>query len=159
DEPTLDSRLIDTVAQSLAIHPGAGMSTLATPIVESRELFDENVVKVVLTAGGFASYFSRAAMPWVRGGSDACDEIDALPKVGTFLRHVGLYGYRTKILRKLTEIPASTHERAESLEQLRALSIGVPIHVTIVDGVNNQSVDTHGDLALAETRLRRGDAR
>ncbi len=146
DEPGMPGSAVRLTAALLDDHPAAGIATLATPIREPRELFDPNVVKVVLDAAGCARYFSRAPIPWVRGVFDAGAPA-ALPDGVPFLRHLGLYAYRVGVLRRLCAAPSSALERAESLEQLRALSLGVAILVGILDSPPSHGVDSEADLA------------
>ncbi|MDJ0761657.1 MAG: 3-deoxy-manno-octulosonate cytidylyltransferase [Myxococcota bacterium] len=147
DEPSLDPALVEMVAQGLHGHSGAGVATLATPILRDEERFDPNAVKVVTDQNGLALYFSRAPIPWVR------DEIkkDSLgpPTLngGTpFLRHIGLYAYRVGVLLDIADADQSPIEAAESLEQLRAMAMGIRIHVSTVQAPPVPGVDTEEDL-------------
>jgi 3-deoxy-manno-octulosonate cytidylyltransferase (CMP-KDO synthetase) len=106
DEPLIDPEAIDRIADALAT---ADIATLACPI-ESEELAARDVVKVVTALDGMALYFSRAALAGAQ-------------------RHVGIYGYQTRVLRALAKLAPSPLERAESLEQLRALQNGFKIRV------------------------------
>ena len=158
DEPLMDPALVATVASALARAPGADLATLATPIATGRELFDPNVVKVIIDRNGLARYFSRAPIPWVRGlfGGCSIDEPPAELPAGTpFLRHLGLYAYRVSALRALCAEPPVAVERAESLEQLRALDMGMAIHVTAIGRTPGHGVDTEADLARVEHELAR----
>jgi 3-deoxy-manno-octulosonate cytidylyltransferase (CMP-KDO synthetase) len=154
DEPLLDPALVSIVAASLVDRPDAGIATIATPITESRELFDPNVVKVVVDHRGYAQYFSRAAIPWLREvyplASDAEFPADCH---GISLRHVGIYGYRVRSLLKIASLPQCDNERFEALEQLRALFWGIPIHVSVVHEAATRSVDTELDLEFVERVL------
>jgi 3-deoxy-manno-octulosonate cytidylyltransferase (CMP-KDO synthetase) len=141
DEPLIEPEALRAVAEGLVREPSAGMATLATPIRSETELTNPNIVKVVLNHAGFALYFSRAPIPWGRGESSY------------FLRHVGLYGYRVKVLERLANTPPAALERAESLEQLRALAEGIPIHVTVREEIAAHGVDTPEDLARVEAML------
>jgi 3-deoxy-manno-octulosonate cytidylyltransferase (CMP-KDO synthetase) len=155
DEPAVDPKLVRRVAAALSENAVASMSTAATPIREPDELFDPNVVKVVIGDTGLARYFSRAPIPWVRGAFELGRAPDRLPPGVPFLRHIGLYGYRVGALRRICAEPPRASERAESLEQLRALSLGIDIHVTVVTGYAGHGVDTESDLARAEAALAR----
>lgn len=155
DEPDLDPGLIEGVARALAETRAATMSTAATPIRQPEALFDPNVVKVVTSDEGLARYFSRAPIPWVRGAFEPGRVPDALPEGVTFLRHIGLYGYRVGALLRICSEPPRAAEEAESLEQLRALALGIDIHVTVVERYLGQGVDTEADLARAERALER----
>ena len=150
---------IRQAALLLASTPGAHISTLATPIREPRDVFDPAVVKVVLDDAGLARTFSRAPIPWVRGVFPAYGDarhLEELPPNVTFLRHLGLYAYRVAALRRLCETPPHRWELAESLEQLRALAIGMQIAVGILDRPPPHGVDTEADLARAEAELASG---
>lgn len=145
DEPLLPVAAIQDVAQLLAQQEAAGIATLAHPLSTVAELFNPNVVKVVLNERGFASYFSRAPIPWVRDAF-AAGKPDELPAGVTFLRHVGLYAYRARSLEALSALPAAPTEQAESLEQLRALYCGIQICVSVVHEALPPGVDTEEDL-------------
>src|SRR5690606_34413434 len=110
DEPLLPVAAIQNVAQVLAQQEEAGIATLAHPLSTVAELFNPNVVKVVLNARGFASYFSRAPIPCVRDAF-AGGKPDELPAGVTFLRHVGLYAYRARSLEALSALPPAPTEQ------------------------------------------------
>ena len=154
DEPCMDPAAIRTVAALLEAREDAGVSTLATPIRAPGELFDPSVVKVVLDDSGLARWFSRAPIPWVRGVFDHGAQA-SLPQGVPFLRHLGIYAYRVGILRRLSAMAPVAHERAESLEQLRALATGIPIAVAVVDEAPGPGVDTEADVARADAELAR----
>jgi len=140
DEPLVDPAAISRLAMHLLAHPEDGMATLAVP-AGAGDLDNPHAVKVVLDRDGFALYFSRAGIPYPR--QEGC--------VPT-LRHLGLYGYRRETLLLLAELPASTLERCESLEQLRALENGIRIRVLLVDSAP-AGVDTAEDAARAARLL------
>lgn len=146
DEPALPAEHVARVARTLQRTPDAALATLATPIRARAELFDANVVKVVTDRSGRALYFSRAPIPWQRGdftlSADAT--LGALPG-GPFLRHIGLYAYRVSTLHTLSRTEPVALEQAESLEQLRALWLGLAIQVAIVDSLPVGGVDTADD--------------
>lgn len=154
DEPFLEGALVRRVALALHDRRDAEMATLATPLTTPRDLFDPNLVKLVLDDRNRAHYFSRAPIPWVRGLSDQGPALDELPPDVPFLRHIGLYAYRIGALRRICAAPQSALERAESLEQLRALAIGLSIHVEVVPEVASRGIDTPADLERAERDLR-----
>lgn len=145
DEPCMPSALIDQVASNLAALEGVGMATLAHPIADSATLFDPHVVKVVISTVGFALYFSRAPIPWHR--DEFLGNKASLPKSVDFLRHIGLYAYRAAFLKRFVTLEPSPLEIAESLEQLRALWHGTPIHVGLATETPGPGVDTPDDLA------------
>lgn len=152
DEPLVAGALVALVAAELIRHPDAGMATLATAIGSVDELFDPNLVKVVLRADDCAMYFSRAAIPWCRDAF-AAGVPSRLPVGVPFLRHIGLYAYRAEVLLQLAHAPVSACEEAESLEQLRALALGIPIRVARTASPPGRGVDTEHDLALVEQLL------
>jgi 3-deoxy-manno-octulosonate cytidylyltransferase (CMP-KDO synthetase) len=151
DEPFAPAAGIRAVADTL-LASGAAMSTLATPITEATLLFDPNVVKVVRRQDGDALYFSRAPMPWPRDAF--ADARDTLPAgADTWLRHIGIYGYRAGFLQQFTALPPGRLEQVESLEQLRALEAGHRIAVGLTPAEFPPGVDTPQDLARAEQHL------
>src|SRR5690606_27030858 len=113
DEPLLDPKYVRLVAEALASRRDAGIATLATPIAEPRDVFDPNVVKVVVTESGLAAYFSRAPIPWHRAAfSRVFEPPGELPVDGAFLRHIGLYAYRVSTLARLGATPPVALETA-----------------------------------------------
>jgi 3-deoxy-manno-octulosonate cytidylyltransferase (CMP-KDO synthetase) len=152
DEPLVPHELPSQAAAALVRHPDVGISTFATRIQSVEELFDTNVVKVVLRGDGAATYFSRAPIPWCRDSFASVPE--GLPPGVPFLRHIGLYAYRASVLRRLADAPPSYCEEAESLEQLRALSLGIGIRVEVVSELPGRGVDTEHDLKWVEEHLK-----
>jgi 3-deoxy-manno-octulosonate cytidylyltransferase (CMP-KDO synthetase) len=153
DEPFAPVAGIRAVAETL-LASGADMSTLAAPVEDAETLFDPNVVKLVRGANGDALYFSRAPLPWPRDAF-ATDR-GQLPAGGHWLRHIGIYGYRTGFLKRFAALPRTPLERIESLEQLRALEHGHRIAVAMTPEPFPPGVDTPGDLERAELRLQEG---
>ena len=151
DEPFVPGDMLKRLAECLADHPHCGMATAATRIRDARELFNPNTVKVTLDGRGVALYFSRAPIPWLRGTFSHGASAEALPESVPFLRHLGMYAYRARTLRELAQAPQVALESAESLEQLRALVMGVRIHVTVLDAAPPHGVDTPEDLERVQT--------
>jgi 3-deoxy-manno-octulosonate cytidylyltransferase (CMP-KDO synthetase) len=149
DEPLIDPAVIDAVARALA---NSEMSTAATPIRNDEEYDNPNVVKVVADAAGRALYFSRRTIPYLRDAASrsAHEQLAAFP----FLKHLGIYGYRRETLLRLVRFPVSSLERAEKLEQLRALENGIAIAVVKVND-DSVGVDVPADVARVEALLRR----
>lgn len=147
DEPLIEPRVIDAVAEALA---NAAMSTAATPLKDSTEYDNPNVVKVVVNAAGRALYFSRRAIPYLRDAANASipEQMAAFP----FLKHLGIYGYRRETLLRLVKMAPSPLEQAEKLEQLRALENSVEIAVVRVN-YDSVGVDVPGDVARVERLL------
>jgi 3-deoxy-manno-octulosonate cytidylyltransferase (CMP-KDO synthetase) len=132
------------------------MGTVGTPIFDEEEWRDPNIVKVLTDRRGFALYFSRSPIPYVRNG--AVDlKGNKLPRRSKprlwGKRHIGLYVYRRDFLLKFARLRPTALERIESLEQLRALSYGHRIFVADVDE-RSVEVDTPADLEKAENYLR-----
>ena len=146
DEPLIDPRLIAEVAATLARAKEAAVSTACHPIVRGDEIFNPNVVKVVLDAQGFALYFSRAPIPFARdawgGVSGAAEPPAGLP----CYRHIGIYGYRAGFLARYSQLAPSPLEGYEALEQLRVLWHGYRIAVAISETESPPGVDTPEDL-------------
>lgn len=118
DEPLIDPHAIDELVAPFASEPSVQMTTLFRRINDAAELANPNIAKVVIDRGGFALYFSRAPIPYVR------DPRGGWPPM---YRHIGLYGYRRKTLLVLASLEPTPLERAEALEQLRALEHGIRI--------------------------------
>lgn len=146
DEPLMPPSLIDQVGEALVADAGAAIATACAPIVRADEFHDPNIVKVVANAAGRALYFSRAPIPYHRdSGNRVVDDAAS--------RHIGIYGYRADALRDFAAAPVGTLERRESLEQLRAFDLGLPIALVPAVAVPGPGVDTAADLAAVERIL------
>lgn len=139
DEPMIDPASIDAAILGLLDRDEAPMSTLKTCIFRAEDAADPNVVKVVADAEENALYFSRSPIPYIR-------EAEApLGKTGTaHFKHIGLYVYRREFLLAYSDLPVGPLERAERLEQLRALENGFKIRVVETD-CDSLGVDTPED--------------
>ena len=159
DEPLIDPALIRACAQCLVDDARADMATAAHPIHDAADVFNPNVVKVVLDASGHALLFSRAPIPWRRDTFITANPLAAmlestpnpapwpqLPADLPFLRHVGIYAYRMQTLQEFAGLPPCPLEQAEALEQLRALWHGRRVAVLRVDFTPAPGVDTPEDL-------------
>ena len=144
DEPTINPKQIDSVI-SLFDDSGVEIGTLAKKITLDKELFDHNVVKVVISNNKKALYFSRQVIPMIRDF-----EKDTWLKKTNYFKHIGIYGYRTSILKQICEMPTGILEQAESLEQLRWLENGISISVNLTD-FESIAIDTPEDLLKLET--------
>ena len=133
DEPLIKPESIDAVAMHVQEDDNADISTLIRKITP-KEAENPNLVKCVIDNYGFALYFSRSKIPFERNENKA-----------DFYGHLGIYGYKREALIKMTEMPQSTYEQAESLEQLRALQNGMRIKTSTVDFVP-VGIDTAEDL-------------
>lgn len=132
DEPLIDPALVDELAATMSADPLLDMATAANPLSpQDPAVLDINVVKVVTTLTGKALYFSRSPLPYFR------NSVEGLP----VLRHKGIYAYRRAFIERFVTWPPSPLERAESLEQLRALENGASIHVLLTDDASS-GVDT-----------------
>ena len=149
DEPLIDPAVIDAVAGALERDE---MSTAATRSKDAGELDNPNVVKVVVSAAGRALYFSRRTIPYLREAASrpVSEQLAAFP----FFKHLGIYGYRRGTLLRLVKFPVSSFEKAEKLEQLRALENGIQIAVVKVD-YDSVGVDTPEDVEWVERYLKR----
>lgn len=143
DEPLIDPELI--AATAAHVTGEVPMATAAHPINVIADVFDPNVVKVILNKVGHALYFSRAAIPWNRDGF--AQSRDILPAGYEPLRHIGLYAYRNSFLQAYPTLAVSPLERIEALEQLRVLWHGYPIAVHVTHSAPASGVDTPQDLA------------
>lgn len=143
DEPLTPPRILEQAATDLVSRPDAAVATLATPLTAADDPSDPDLVKVVTDAEGFALYFSRAAIPYARGGRSETP----------LLRHVGIYAYRVGFLQTFTELSPAPPEVTESLEQLRALWHGYRIHVAMAEALPGPGVDSPDDVAVVAARL------
>jgi len=146
DEPLVPPSLINQVAKNLADNPDAGISTLCEQIEQVDLVFNPNVVKVVFNQQGFANYFSRAPIPWARESFGEHKQQNILPEGADYFRHIGIYAYKVSFLKNYVTWPPSMTEKVECLEQLRALSNGVGIHVELALETPPAGVDTAEDL-------------
>lgn len=150
DEPMIPPAIIRQVADNLTARRDVGMATLAVPIESAEEAFNPNAVKVVMDAQGYALYFSRATIPWDRDRFAASRET-----IGdSFLRHIGIYGYRAGFIRRYVSWQTSPLEQIEMLEQLRVLWYGEKIHVDVASVVPGTGVDTPEDLERVRQAMR-----
>ena len=157
DEPFLLPEDLDVLIETLAdpAEPAA-LATLAGPLDGAEAWRDPNVVKVLVDTAGHAIYFSRAPIPYPRPASGPLPASPSGPAPAEAKRHVGVYGWRRKSLLAFTEMDPSALERAEGLEQLRALEAGWRIAVREVRGTPF-GVDRPEDLERAAAmRPRRG---
>ena len=138
DEPLIEPEMIDEAVAPFAGDADLQMSTLRRRIDDRAEARNPNVTKVVVDRGGFALYFSRAPIPFVRDGSPAAPA----------WRHVGLYVYRRECLLRLASLAPTALEQSEALEQLRALEHGIRIK-TVETAFDSLGVDTPEDLERA----------
>jgi 3-deoxy-manno-octulosonate cytidylyltransferase (CMP-KDO synthetase) len=135
DEPLIEPSMIDDAIAPFRTDRDLEMTTLRRRIENDDDRQNPNVTKVVVDRDGYALYFSRAPIPYTRTG---CPPAPAW-------RHIGLYVYRRECLLRLTALPPTAMERAEALEQLRALENGIRIKA-IETRHDSVGVDTPEDL-------------
>ena len=147
DEPFIAQSQIETLCQCF-VDKATQIATLGKPFecIEAAE--NPTSPKIVVDNRGYALYFSRSIIPFVRG-TERQDWLSKYP----FLKHLGIYAYRTNVLKEITKLPQSSLELAESLEQLRWLQSGYRIKVGLTD-VETVGIDTPDDLQRAEEFIR-----
>lgn len=143
DEPYIHPEQIDMVASCFQLEE-CKIATLVKAIDSELDLNNPNIPKVVVGVDGRALYFSRRPIPYF---SD--DKIAGALANGSFLRHIGIYGYQSDTLLRLAKLAPSPLELAESLEQLRWLSNGYSIHVKTTTA-ENHAVDAPADVVKLE---------
>lgn len=146
DEPFIQKSQLETVMQCFD-DPRTQIATLGKPFESMEAVENPNSPKIVLDNDGYALYFSRSVIPFVRGKEHE-EWLSHFP----YLKHIGLYAYRTEVLREVSKLPQSTLELAESLEQLRWLQNGYKIKVGLTN-VETIGIDTPEDLQRAEEKL------
>lgn len=144
DVPLIPPRVIAQVAANLADRSRIQMATLCERVQAMADVFDPAMVKVVFDRNGYALYFSRAPIPWYRDHFDG--GTGTTPPGSRHFRHIGIYAYRVAYLQEYLAQSPCELERAESLEQLRALHGGARIHVAEAVERPGPGVDTVEDL-------------
>ena len=146
EEPFIQKSQIETVVACFN-DADTQIATLGKKFATIEEAKNPNSPKIILDNRSYAMYFTRALAPYIRGKEEN-QWIDVYP----FLKHIGLYAYRTEVLRELTKLPQSPLEIAEGLEQLRWLQNGYKIKVGLTE-VETVGIDTPEDLQRAELFL------
>jgi 3-deoxy-manno-octulosonate cytidylyltransferase (CMP-KDO synthetase) len=146
DEPFIQCEQLKELIESMN-SPASEIGTLIRKIDNIEDVFNPNVVKAVVAESGRALYFSRNPVPFVR----AAEKENWLSQT-VFYRHIGLYAYRPEVLLKITELPTSKLELAESLEQLRWMEAGFSVY-TRESLYNSIGIDTPEDLLKAKKHL------
>ena len=124
DEPMIEPQNIELVRRGVVDDDNADISTLVREITDKEEVNNPNLVKCIFDLNNYAMYFSRSKIPYERNEGKS-----------KFYGHLGIYGYKKEALFKMTSLPQTTYEMAESLEQLRALQNGMKIKVSVVNNV------------------------
>ena len=145
DEPFVQVSQIETLCH-LFDDPETQIGTLGKPFESMEAVQNPNSPKIVRDRRGFALYFSRSVIPFIRDNTQRSAQ-------QIYLKHLGLYAYRREVLREITQLPQSPLELAESLEQLRWLENGYRIRVGLTD-VETVGIDTPADLERAEDFLK-----
>ena len=146
DEPFIQPSQVETLMH-LFDDPQTQIGTLGKPFESIEAIENPNSPKIVVDNRGFALYFSRSVIPYIRG-KERNEWFGEYP----FLKHLGIYAYRREVLAEVTQLPQSSLEKAESLEQLRWLQNGYRIRVGLTD-VETVGIDTPEDLQRAEAFL------
>lgn len=149
DEPEIEPATVDALVERLEADAGLDMATAATAFPAGADPADPNLVKVAIASTGRAMYFSRAPIPYRRDPTDG--------PAPTYYLHLGIYAYRRRFLLEYAGWPPTPCERAEKLEQLRALERGRSIHVLLVHRATH-GVDTPGQYAAFVERFRAATA-
>ena len=139
DEPFIDPHQIELLI-SCFNDETVEIATLVKKISNSAELANPNTPKVILDNQSNAIYFSRQPIPYLKGGS-----IEKWQEAADYYKHIGIYGYRSKVLSELVKLPLGKLEKAESLEQLRWLEGGFKIRTALTD-IETIAIDTPEDL-------------
>ncbi len=139
DEPYIDPIQISTLAGCF-ISPEVQLATLVKRVKTVEELHNANTPKVIVNTLSEAAYFSRSAIPHIRG-----EQPENWLEFYPFFKHIGIYGYRADVLQQITKLPISPLEKAESLEQLRWIENGYRIKVAETE-LETYAVDTPEDL-------------
>ena len=147
DEPFIQPSQVETLMH-LFDEPSTQIGTLGKRFDSLEAIQNPNSPKIVTDIRGFALYFSRSVIPYIRG-VETQDWFGQYP----FLKHLGIYAYRREVLAEVTKLPQSSLEKAESLEQLRWLENGYRIRVGLTD-VETVGIDTPEDLQRAEAFLK-----
>ena len=124
DEPLIEQANIELVIKGVLEDEKADISTLLREIKDEDEAQNPNLVKCVFDVDNYAMYFSRSKIPYERNAGKS-----------KIYGHLGIYGYKREALFKMTKLPQTSYEQAESLEQLRALQNGMKIKVAVVDNI------------------------
>ena len=147
DEPFIQKSQIETLCKCFD-DKNTQIATLGKPFESIEAVENPNSPKIVLDNNGYAMYFSRSIIPFIRG----VEKREWLKK-HTFLKHLGVYAYRSNVLNEITKLPQSELELAESLEQLRWLQNGYKIKVGLTNA-ETVGIDTPDDLRRAEEFIR-----
>ena len=147
DEPLISPKILDDLIQTLLDNPEIPVATPVKPITEYEELIDTSFARIVMTRDHRILYFTRAVIPVQRDEKRQEEWI----RIGTYYRHVGIYGFRRDFLFQFVSMGPSPLEEAEQLEQLRILENGYSIKGVLTD-YTPHSVDTPEDLEIVRKK-------
>lgn len=142
DEPFVSREQLELIQHCFA-DSRTDIATLVKPFGANEDIFNPNSPKVAVSAQGYALYFSRSVIPYQRGV-----EASLWQTSFKYLKHIGMYAYRTEVLREITDLPRGVLEQCESLEQLRWLENGYRIKVAETNA-ESLAIDTPADLEAA----------
>lgn len=148
DEPFIQTSQIETICK-LFEDPNTQIATIGKYFTDTQALINPNSPKIVTDVNGFALYFSRSVIPFIRG-----IDKDLWLQHFKFIKHLGIYAYQRNVLKAITQLPQSPLEMAESLEQLRWLQNGYRIKVGLTN-IETIGIDTPEDLIRAEKYLKK----
>jgi 3-deoxy-manno-octulosonate cytidylyltransferase (CMP-KDO synthetase) len=158
DEPLVDPRLIDKIVEKLRSDRTIEIVTVAHRFEHPEDALSPHQVKVVVDLAGNALYFSRGPIPFQPPRSGGLQSAEPEKGRSLSLRHQGIYGFRRSALLQFVKWKPTPLERAESLEQLRALENGVKVHV-LITAKGSPGIDTPADAKALEQKLARTERR
>ena len=147
DEPFIAEEHLQKIREAFD-EPDVEIATLVKPFGMKEKITNPNSPKVVISAAGYALYFSRSVIPYLRNVDQ-----DKWPSEHTFYKHIGVYAWRASVLREITRLPQGILEKAESLEQLRWLENGYKIKTAVVTA-ETLAVDTPEDLERINSMIK-----
>ena len=136
DQPVLPTQILEEIIKPLLVQPALLIVTPIYPLTDLSGLNNPNTVKVIVDKEGYAIYFSRSPIPYVR---------NKIQDIQLFYKHIGVYAYRKEFPLEYAKLPPSHLEKTEGLEQLRILENGYRIKTVLVNS-DSVSVDTKEDL-------------
>lgn len=139
DEPFIHTEQLEQIAEAFNDET-VDIATLVKPFSDTEDIFNPNTPKVAISNKGMALYFSRSVIPFLRG-----EEKESWQAQHLFYKHIGLYAYRSNVLREITSLSQGILERCESLEQLRWLENGYKIKCEVTN-LESHAIDTPQDL-------------
>ncbi len=149
DEPFIHSGQLEIIRKCFEEDPECQIATLIKPFAPDEDIFNPNTPKVVVSKQGYALYFSRSVIPYLRSEHDSQNWGNR----HVFMKHIGLYAYRNRVLREITALEQGVLEQCESLEQLRWLENGYRIK-TAITYQESHAIDTPADLEYVLTHYK-----